>query len=187
MVLWRSTRPLELTPPKDVFFIIADWNAKVGSQALPGVTGKFSLGVRNEAGQRLIVLPRDTLVLANTLFQQHKRRLYTWTSPEWSIPKSDWLYSLQPNMEKLYTVSKTRLGADCDSDHELLIAKFRLKLKEVGKTTRPFRSDQISRSVVSDSLRPHESQHARPPCPSPTPGVHWDSRPSSQWCHPAIF
>ena len=47
-------------------------------------------------------------------------------------------------------------------------------------------SDQISRSVVSDSLRPHESQHARPPCPSPTPGVHWDSRPSSQWCHPAI-
>ena len=47
-------------------------------------------------------------------------------------------------------------------------------------------SDQISRSVVSDSLRPHESQHARPPCPSPTPGVHWDSGPSSQWCHPAI-
>ena len=47
-------------------------------------------------------------------------------------------------------------------------------------------SDQISRSVVSDSLRPHESQHARPPCPSPTPGVHWDSSPSSQWCHPAI-
>ena len=48
------------------------------------------------------------------------------------------------------------------------------------------RSDQISRSVVSDSLRPHESQHTRPPCPSPTPGVHWDSRPASQWCHPAI-
>ena len=47
------------------------------------------------------------------------------------------------------------------------------------------RSDQISRSVLSNSLRPHESQHARPPCPSPTPGVHWDSRPSSQWCHPA--
>ena len=48
------------------------------------------------------------------------------------------------------------------------------------------RSDQISHSVVSDSLQPHESQHARPPCPLPTPGVHWDSRPSSQWCHPAI-
>jgi len=49
-----------------------------------------------------------------------------------------------------------------------------------------YRSDQISRSVASDSLWPHESQHARPPCPSPTPGVHWDSRPSSQWCHPVI-
>ena len=60
----------------------------------------------------------------------------------WSIPKSDWLYSLQPKMEKLYTVSKkTRLGADYGSDHELLIAKFRLKLKKVGKTTRPFRYD----------------------------------------------
>ena len=64
----------------------------------------------------------------------------------WSTPKSDWLYSLQPKMEKLYTVSKTRQGTDCGSDHELLIAKFRLKLKKVGKTTRPFRYDlnQIS-------------------------------------------
>ena len=53
-------------------------------------------------------------------------------------------------------------------------------------SVKAFRSDQISRSVVSDSLRPHESEHARPPCPSPTPGVHWHSRPSSQWCHPAI-
>ena len=62
---------------------------------------------------------------------------------KWSIPKSDWLYSLKPKMEKLYTVSKTRLGADCGSDHELLIAKFRLKLKKVGKTTRPFKNDII--------------------------------------------
>ena len=59
----------------------------------------------------------------------------------WSTPKSDWLYSLQPKMEKLYTVNKTRPGADCGSDHELLITKFRLKLKKVGKTTRPFRYD----------------------------------------------
>ena len=58
----------------------------------------------------------------------------------WSIPKSDWLYSLQTNTE-FYTVSKTRPGADCGSDHELLIAKIRIKLKEVGKTTRPFRYD----------------------------------------------
>ena len=72
---------LELTAPKDVLFIIGDWNAKIGSQEIPGVTGKFGLGVQNEAGQRLIVLPRNTLVIANTLLQQHKRRLYTWTSP----------------------------------------------------------------------------------------------------------
>ena len=74
---------LELTPKKDVLFIIGDWNAKVGSQETPGVTGKFGLGVRNEAGQRLIGLCQDnTLVIANTLFQQHQRRLYTWTSPD---------------------------------------------------------------------------------------------------------
>ena len=73
---------LELTPKKDVFFIIGDWNAKVGSQETPGVTGKFGLGVRNEAGQRLIEFCQENvLVRANTLFQQHKRRLYTWTSP----------------------------------------------------------------------------------------------------------
>ena len=70
---------LELTPKKDVLFIIGDWNAKVGSQETPGVTGKFGLGMRNEAGQRLIrFCQENALVIANTLFQQHKRRLYTW-------------------------------------------------------------------------------------------------------------
>ena len=74
---------LELTPKKDVFFIIGDQNAKVGSQEIPGVTGKFGLGVQNWAGQRLIELCQENaLVIANTLFQQHKRRLYTWTSPD---------------------------------------------------------------------------------------------------------
>ena len=74
---------VELTPKKDVFFIIGDWNAKVGSQEAPGVTGKFGLGVRNEAGQRLIEFCQgNALVIANTLFQQHKRKLYTWTSQD---------------------------------------------------------------------------------------------------------
>ena len=74
---------LELTPQKDVLFIIGDWNAKVGSQDTPGVTGKFGLGVQNEAGQRLIeCCQENALVIANTLFQQHKGRLYTWTSPD---------------------------------------------------------------------------------------------------------
>ena len=74
---------LELTPKKDVLCIIGDWNAKVGSQETPGVTGKFGLGMQNEAGQRLIEFCQgNALVIANTLFQQHKRRLYTWTSPD---------------------------------------------------------------------------------------------------------
>ena len=74
---------LELTPKKDVLFTIGDWNAKVGSQETPGVTGKFGLGVQNEAGQRLVEFCQENaLIIANTLFQQHKRRLYTWTSPD---------------------------------------------------------------------------------------------------------
>ena len=73
---------LELTPKKDVLFIIWDWNAKVGSKETPGVTGKFGLGIQNEAGQRLIEFCQENaLVIANTHFQQHKRKLYTWTSP----------------------------------------------------------------------------------------------------------
>ena len=74
---------VELTPKKDVLFIIGDWNAKVGSQETLEETGKFGLGVWNEAGQRLIEFCQENaLVIANTLFQQHKRRLYTWTSPD---------------------------------------------------------------------------------------------------------
>ena len=73
----------ELTPKNDVLFIIGDWNAKVGSQETPGVTGKFGLGVQNETGQRLIdFCQENALVIANTLFQQHRRRLYTRTSPD---------------------------------------------------------------------------------------------------------
>ena len=74
---------LEVTPQEDVIFIIGVWNAKVGSQETPGVTGKFGLGIQNEAGKRLIEFCQENaLVIANTLFQQHKRRLYTWTSPD---------------------------------------------------------------------------------------------------------
>ena len=126
---------LELTPKKEVLFTIGDWNAKVGSQERPGVTGKFVFGVQNEAGQKLTEFCQETaLVIANTLFQQHKRRLYTWTSTDgqhWNqidhtLCHQNWRSSIQ--------LARTRLGADCGSDHELLIAKFRLKLKKVGKT-----------------------------------------------------
>ena len=102
--------------------------------------GKFGLGMQNEAGQRLIEFCQENaLVKANTLFQQHKRRLYTWTSPDgqhrnqtdYSLCSQRWRSSIQS--------TKTRPGADCGSDQELLITRFRLKLKKVGKTARPFR------------------------------------------------
>ena len=102
---------LELIPKKDVHFIIGDWNAKVGHQEIPGVIGKFGLGIQNEAGQRLMeFFQEDALAIANTLFQKHKRRLQM-DITRWSIPKSDWLYSLQPKMEKLYTVNKNKTGS----------------------------------------------------------------------------
>ena len=132
---------LELTPKKDILFIIGDWNAN-GSQETPGVTGKFGLGVQNEARQRLTEFCQENaLIIANTIFQQHKRRLYTWTSPD-GQHQNQIDYILCSRRWRSSTQSaKTRLGADCGSDHELLIAKFRLKLKRVGITTRPFRYD----------------------------------------------
>ena len=130
---------LELTPQKDVLFIIGDRNTKVGSQETPEVTGKFGLGVQNEAGQRLIQFCQENaLVIANTLFQQHKRRLYTWTSPDGRhLNQIDYILCSQRWRRSSIQSAKTRPGADCGLDHELLIAKFRLKLKKVGKSTRP--------------------------------------------------
>ena len=133
---------LELTPKKNVLFIIGDWNAKVRSQETPGVTGKFGLGIRNEAGQRLIEFCRENaLVITNTLFQQHKRRFYTWTLPDGQhqnqidciLCSQIWRSSMQS--------AKSRPQADCGSYYKLLIAKCRLKLKKVGKTANPFRYD----------------------------------------------
>ena len=109
---------LELTQKKDVLFNTGDWNAKVGSQETPVVTGKFGFGVQNEAGKRLIELCQENaLVIADTLFQQHKRRLYTWTSPDgqhrnqidYILCSQRWRSSIQS--------AKTRLGDDCGSDH----------------------------------------------------------------------
>ena len=83
LIWWSPTRPSRTNTKKDVLFMIGDWNATVGSQEIPGVTGKFSLGVQNEAGQRLTEFCQENaLVIANTLFHQHERQLYTWTSPD---------------------------------------------------------------------------------------------------------
>ena len=132
---------LELTPQKNVLFIIGDWNAKVGSQETPGVTGRFGLGIWNEAGQRL---------------QNFAKRMY-WSqqTPSSNNTREDSAHGHHQMVnteirliiffavEDVETIqsAKTRLGADCGSDHELLTTKFRLKLEKVGKTTRPFRYD----------------------------------------------
>ena len=133
---------LELMHKTELLFIIGDWNIKVGSQEIPGVKGKFGLGVLNEAGQRLTEFCQENiLVIANTLFQQHKRWLYTWTSMDSQYQNQIYYILCSQRWRSSIQSVKTRPGADCGSDHELLIAKFRLKLKKVGKTTRPFSYD----------------------------------------------
>ena len=106
---------------KDVFFIIGDWNAKVGSQERPGVTGKFGLGIQNEAGQRLTELCQENaLVIASILFQQHKRRLYTWTSPDGQYQNQiDYILCIQRWKSSIQS-AKTRPGADCGEVLRLL-------------------------------------------------------------------
>ena len=123
---------LELTPKKDVLFIIGDWNAKVGSQETLGVTGKLGFRV-----QRLTEFCQENaLVIANTIL-----RLYTWTSPDGQYRNQIDFILCSQRWKNSIQSAKIRPRADCGSDHELLIAKFRLKLKKVGKTTRPFRYD----------------------------------------------
>ena len=133
---------LELTPPKDVLFHYRRLECKSRSQEMPTVTGKFGLEVQNKASQRLTEFCQENaVVIANTIFQRHKRRLYSWTSPDrlyrtqidYFLCSQRWGSSIQS--------AKTRPGTDCGSDGDLLIAKCRLKLKKVGKVTRPFRYD----------------------------------------------
>ena len=112
---------LELTPKNDVLFIIGDWNAKVGSREISGVTGKFQLGVQNEAGQRLIEFCQEnTLVIANTLFQQHKRRLYTRTSQMVNTKIRLIIFFSAKDGEPLYSQQK--------QDQELTVAQIMISL-----------------------------------------------------------
>ena len=113
---------LELTPKKDVFFIIGDWNAKSGSQETSGITGKFCLGVQNEAGQRLIEFCQEnTLVIANTLFQQHKRRLPHGHHQMVNTKTRLIIFFAAKDGEALYSQQKQDLKLDC----QLLIAKLK--------------------------------------------------------------
>ena len=140
MVLWRPIRPFRTNTPKICPFHYRGLECNSRNQEIPGVTGKFGLGVQNEAGQRLKEFCHEnTLVIANTHFQQRKRRLYPWTSTDsqhWN--QIDYILCSQRWRSSIQS-TKTRLRADCGSDHELLIAKFRLKLKKGEKTTRTFR------------------------------------------------
>ena len=131
---------LEPTPKKDVLFIIGDWNAKVGNQEITWSNRQIWPWSRKQSGAKANRFCQDnTLVVANTLFQQHKRRFHTWTSPDGQYQNQiDYILCSQRWRSSIQS-AKTRLGTDCGSDHELLIVKFRLELKKVGKTTRPFR------------------------------------------------
>jgi len=142
MVLWGPIRPSRTNTKKRCPFLLGDWNVKVGSQEIPGVAGKFGLGVQNEAEQRQTEFCQEnTVVIANTLFQQHKRWLYTWTSPDGQYQNQiDYILCCR-GWRRSIESAKTRPGTDCGSDHELLIAKFRFKFKKVGETTRLFRYD----------------------------------------------
>ena len=141
MVLWRPMRLSRTNTWKRCPFHYRGLECK-SRKSTPGVTGKFGLGVQNKAGQRLTEFCQDNaLVIANTLFQQHKRQLYTWTSPDGQhLSQIDYILCSQRWRCSIQS-AKARPGADCGSDHELLIAKFRMKLKKIGKTTRPIRYD----------------------------------------------
>ena len=119
---------LELTPKKDVLFIIGDWNAKVDSKEYHGVTSNFGLSTKQSRSK---FCEENALVIANTLFQQHKRRFYTWRSPNGQYQDQTYYILCSQRWKSSIQSAKTRPGADYSSDNELLIAKFRLTLKKV--------------------------------------------------------
>ena len=167
MVSWRPTRTSRTSTIKDILFFIGDWNAKVGSQEIPGVTGEFGLGEQNEVGQRLTEFCQDnSFVIANTLFQQHKRWLYTWTSPIGQYQNQIDYILWSQRWRSCIESAKTRPGADCGKDHQLLFAKLRLKSRKQGETTRPARYD-ANQSPYS-FLRSSDSKVS--PCNAEDPG-----------------
>ena len=139
-VLWKPRRLP--TPKKEILFTFGYWNAKVGSQDISGVTGKFGFGEQSEEGQRVTEFCQENaLVVAKIPLFNNTRQLYTWTSPNdqyWNL--IDYILCSQ-RWKNCRQSAKTRPGADCGSDHQLLIAKFRLKLKKTGKNNRPVRYD----------------------------------------------
>ena len=125
---------LDLTPQKDVLFIIGDWNTKVGNQETTGVIGKFGLGVQNEAGQRLTEFCQENaLIIANTLFQQHKRRLYTWASPDGQHKIQIYYILCSQNGEDLYSQEKQNQELTMAQIMNSLLPNSDLNLRKWGK------------------------------------------------------
>ena len=144
MVLWRSTGPSRNNTKKRFHYMVLECNRRKSRDTWS--KGKSGLGIQNEAGKRLTenrALPRECTAHSKHPLPTTQEKTLHMDITRWSTLKSDWLYSLQPKIEKLYTVKKKkkRLGADCVSDHEPLSAKLRLKLKEIGKINGPFRYD----------------------------------------------
>ena len=136
--LWEL---LELTPKSNLLLIMGNWNANVRSQVLAGVTSKFGLGEQNRAGQSLTVIPKeDTGHRKHPLSTTKEMTLHT-DIIRWTVPKSNWLHSLQLKIVNLYTISKNNTVNGLWHRWWAPYFKFRLKLKKVGKTTRPFRFD----------------------------------------------
>ena len=139
---WRPTRPFRTNTQKRCPFPYRGLECKSRKSRITwGNRQIWSWNTEWSRAKANRVLPRECTVIANTLFQQHKRRLYTWTSPDGQHRNQIDYILCSHRWKSCIQSAKTRPGADCGSDHELLIAKFRLKLKKVGKTTRPFRYD----------------------------------------------
>ncbi|CAF0920390.1 unnamed protein product [Rotaria sordida] len=133
---------LDDVPKKDAILIIGDWNATVGETAVPGIVGKFGLGKCNEAGERLLDFCQENhMIITNTCFQQPKRRLYTWTTPNEQHRNHIDYILCNRRWKSSITSIKTRPGADCGTDHELLLACFRIKLKQHHKSTQTAKPD----------------------------------------------
>ena len=142
MILWRPTRPFRTNTRKRCPFHYRGLECK--SRKSRNNWGNRQIWPWNTEWSRAKtnrVLPKECTSHSKHPFPTTQEKTLHTDITRWLTLKSDWLYSLQPKIEKLYTVSKNKTGADCGSDHELFIAKFRLKLKKVGKTTRPFRYD----------------------------------------------
>ena len=132
----------DAAPSKDIKLLISDFNAKVGCSIEPSITGSFGLGERNDAGDRLVEFcAENELTITNTLFKQPNRRLYTWTSPDGNSRNQIDYIICQRRWKSSVLSVKTRPGADCGTDHELLEAKLSVRFKKLKRQIKTIKLD----------------------------------------------